>query len=144
MNASYQNPVSLWDATAAESRIDAALDGDARAEVAIVGGGYTGLACALRLAQLGVDARVLEARGVGYGGSGRNSGLVNAGLWLRPQSIIAQLGDVHGAALVRRLGDAPARVFELIDAHGIQCEAAQSGTIHARIHRAGLPSCAAI
>jgi len=130
-SAAHKTPVSLWDATAAESRIDAAFDGEVAADVAIVGGGFTGLACALRLAQRGVDARVLEARAIGYGGSGRNAGLVNAGLWVRPQDIIARLGDAHGQALVQRLGDAPARVFGLIDAHQIQCEAMRCATIHA-------------
>jgi len=129
--AAHKTPVSLWDATAAEARVDAPLDGDARAEVAIVGGGFTGLACALGLAQRGVDARVVEARGVGYGGSGRNAGLVNAGLWVPPGDIIAQLGEQHGAALVQRLAEAPARVFALIDAHQMQCEALRCATIHA-------------
>ncbi len=51
------------------------LDGDQRCEVAIIGGGYTGLSAALHLTRdYGIDARVLEAGHVGWGASGRNGG----------------------------------------------------------------------
>ena len=49
-------PLSLWDATAVEADTRADFDGDARAEVAIVGGGYTGLSTALHASQKGVEA----------------------------------------------------------------------------------------
>lgn len=50
----------------------------------MIGAGFTGLAAALRLAERGASVVVLEARDIGYGASGRNVGLVNAGLWLPP------------------------------------------------------------
>src|SRR5437870_12566062 len=51
------------------------LDGDRRADVAVIGGGYTGLAAAYRLAGThGLDAVVLEANAIGWGASGRNGG----------------------------------------------------------------------
>ena len=66
-----------------------------------------------------------------HGGSGRNVGLVNAGLWLPPQDVVRKLGETKGANLVAALGDAPETVFSLIERHQIQCEATRAGTIHA-------------
>jgi glycine/D-amino acid oxidase-like deaminating enzyme len=107
------------------------MSGDIDTDVAIVGGGFTGLSTALHLAEKGVEARVLEAETIGYGGSGRNAGLVNAGLWLPPQDVRARLGESRGASLISLLSDAPAYVFSLIERHQMQCEATRAGTIHA-------------
>lgn len=48
---------------------------------------YTGLSTALHLAERGVDAVVLEAVEIGFGGAGRNVGLVNAGMWVMPEEL---------------------------------------------------------
>ncbi len=130
-------PISLWDRTSAEPDHDEVLDGDATTDVAIVGGGYTGLATALFCAERGLGAHVLESHRIGHGGSGRNVGLVNAGLWLPPQDVRARLGEERGTALIRELGEMPARVFELIEKHRIRCEAVRKGTIHAAHSRRG-------
>ncbi len=50
------------------------LDSDRTAEVAIIGGGFTGLNAALALAKAGVKVTVLEAEHPGWGASGRNGG----------------------------------------------------------------------
>ena len=123
--------ISLWDASAAEPALSSPLDGDATTELAIVGGGFTGLSTALHAAERGIDCHVLEARQIGYGGSGRNVGLVNAGLWLPPQDVRNRLGESRGAALIKTLGDAPEYVQSLIERHQIRCEATRTGTIHA-------------
>ena len=125
------NTISLWDTSAQEVPYNNKMEGDVDTDIAIVGGGFTGNSTALHLAEKGIQCHVIEANKLGYGGSGRNVGLVNAGLWLQPQKIRAQLGDVIGTRLVKMLGEAPAYVFSLIDKHGIQCEAQQNGTIHA-------------
>jgi glycine/D-amino acid oxidase-like deaminating enzyme len=66
---------SLWRETARPAPRFAPLDGDTETEVAIIGGGYTGLSAALHLARdHGVQAVVLEAAAVGWGASGRNGG----------------------------------------------------------------------
>jgi L-pipecolate oxidase len=122
---------SLWNRSAEEPDIVTPLEGDASVEVAIVGGGFTGLSTALHGAQLGLDCHVLEAQQIGYGGSGRNVGLVNAGLWLPPQDVRAKLGEARGAALVDLLGGGPDYVMSLIEKHQIRCEATRTGTIHA-------------
>lgn len=126
-----EEPISLWDTSAEEQDYSARLDGDHHTELAIVGGGFTGLSTALHAAEKGLDCHVLEARQIGYGGSGRNVGLVNAGLWLPPQDVRAALGEERGARLVRELGDAPSYVMSLIERFQIRCEATRTGTIHA-------------
>ena len=123
--------ISLWDLSAEEPPVSTPLDGDVTTELAIVGGGFTGLSTALHAAERGIDCQVLEARQIGYGGSGRNVGLVNAGLWLPPQDVRQRLGEARGAALIETLGDAPGYVQSLIERHQIRCEATRTGTIHA-------------
>jgi glycine/D-amino acid oxidase-like deaminating enzyme len=51
----------------------------ARTDVAIIGGGYTGLSAARALARRGADATVLEQHTIGWGASGRNGGQVLPG-----------------------------------------------------------------
>lgn len=123
--------ISLWDMSAEEADYASPLDGDITTDLAIVGGGFTGLSTALHAAERGLDCHVLEARQIGYGGSGRNVGLVNAGLWLPPQDVRTRLGQAYGSRLIKTLGDAPAYVFSLIEKHQIRCEATNNGTIHA-------------
>ena len=108
------------------------------ADVVVIGAGYTGLSTALHLAQAGVSVVVLESHDVGFGGSGRNVGLVNAGMWVTPDEVVASLGEHYGERLLRVLGDAPNLVFELIDRHGIQCEPERAGTLHCAVGNGGL------
>ena len=55
------------------------LQGDTRADVCVVGGGYTGLSAALHLAESGLDVILIDAHRVGWGASGRNGGQVGSG-----------------------------------------------------------------
>ena len=125
------SPISLWDATAEEGDFGAPFDADGHADVAIVGGGFTGLSTALHCAQNQLSAHVLEAKHIGFGGSGRNVGLVNAALWLQPAEVRKRLGDTYGPRFVQRFGDGPRIVFDLIERHQIRCEATKTGTVHA-------------
>lgn len=133
------HPSSYWTATAGIAPPDdgpapAALDTD----VAIIGGGYTGLACAYHLARdHGVRATVLEANRPGWGCSGRNGGFARM-----------SLGRLTAPAMIEKWGPAVARrafhetvksldsVRALIRDGGIDCDASEAG--HLKIaHRPG-------
>jgi glycine/D-amino acid oxidase-like deaminating enzyme len=120
----------LWAATAPPAPVAPPLFAPVSADVAIVGAGYTGCSAALHLALAGVSPVVLEASEIGFGGAGRNVGLVNAGLWVMPDAVSAALGEERGEQLLRQLGEAPKLVFDLIAQHDIACEAVRSGTLH--------------
>jgi glycine/D-amino acid oxidase-like deaminating enzyme len=94
----------LEQALAAEGDPEPAarLEGDADADVAIVGGGYTGLWTALALRERAPELRVtlLEAEICGHGPSGRNGGFVH-GYWAALASIVPVLGREGGLALAR-------------------------------------------
>jgi len=128
----------LWERTAPPPSRTGPLDGEVKADVAVIGAGFTGLSAALHLAEGGAKVVVLEAVEAGFGGSGRNVGLVNAGMWVVPDELPAVLGDVHGARLLDLLGNAPRAVFDLIDKHTIECEAERQGTLHCAVGAAGL------
>ena len=75
---------SLWSATANAAPHCPPLNGEVEADVAIVGGGFTGLSAALHAAEAGLRAVVLEAESPGWGASGRNGGQVGEGQRLEP------------------------------------------------------------
>ncbi|AHG47326.1 FAD-dependent oxidoreductase [Rhizobium leguminosarum bv. trifolii CB782] len=127
----------LWEKTAGEPPATAPLQG-AVADVVIVGGGYTGLSSALHLAEAGSKVVLLEAKEIGFGGAGRNVGLINAGMWVMPDDLPGVLGPVHGERLLELLGNAPKLVMELIDKHGIACELERNGTLHCAVGADGL------
>jgi glycine/D-amino acid oxidase-like deaminating enzyme len=134
------NPLShgLWEITAPPAPPTAALSGEVRADVAVVGCGYTGLSAALHLAQAGAKVAALEAVEIGFGGAGRNVGLVNAGMWLAPDDIVARLGTEYGERLLSLLGGGPAEVYALVDKFGIDCDLVRNGTLHCAVGRSGL------
>ena len=70
---------SLYAASANPAPVYATLEESIRADVAIVGGGFTGLSAALHLAERGINAIVLETNSVGWGASGRNGGQLHSG-----------------------------------------------------------------
>lgn len=127
----------LWESTAAPAPSTSALTGDLSVNVVVVGAGYTGLSTALHLSQAGISVAVIEAVDIGFGGAGRNVGLVNAGMWIMPDLVTARLGPVLGERLTTLLGDAPQFVFDLIATYAIECEAMRTGTLHCGVGRDG-------
>ncbi|MEM1288163.1 MAG: FAD-binding oxidoreductase [Pseudomonadota bacterium] len=124
-------PISLWDSSAQEPVYEADLSVSGPVDVAIVGGGFTGLSTALHCAEAGLSVQVLEAKHIGFGGSGRNVGLVNAGVWHPPAKVKEKLGETYGPRFVKRFGEGPELVFSIIEKHQIRCEVTKTGTIHA-------------
>lgn len=128
----------LWGQSAPPALSQPKLEADLQCDVAIIGAGYTGLSAAVHLAERGMSCVVLEAEAVGFGGSGRNVGLVNAGMWVMPEALKQTLGQDLGGRMLSFLGDGPANVFDLVDRFGIACEAQKSGTLHCAVGAKGL------
>ena len=100
----------LWELTAPPAPETPSLSGHIKADVAVVGGGFTGLSTALHLVEAGAKVALLEAVEVGFGASGRNFGLVNAGMWVRPEDLPQALGAQHGERLLNLLDELNARL----------------------------------
>lgn len=128
----------LWEMTAPEAPATDSLAAATTADVVVIGAGYTGLSAALHLAQQGLGVTVLEACAPGFGGAGRNVGLVNAGMWVMPEALVDELGPVWGNRLIDFLGNAPQQVWQIIDRHAIACEAEPRGTLHLGVGEQGL------
>ena len=129
---------NLWMDGLGDDGMAAPLEGHVTADVAVIGAGFTGCSAALHLAQAGVNVRLLEARSIGFGASGRNVGLVNAGLWLSPERVEETLGQEIGLRLNTLLADGPRLVFSLVDQHAITCGDTRNGTLHCAHSHSGL------
>jgi glycine/D-amino acid oxidase-like deaminating enzyme len=137
--ASPLPPTSAW--TAAETFPETTpLEGDRRADVVVVGAGYTGLSAALHLAERGADVVVLDAAEPGWGGSGRNGGQVIPGLKHEPDELEHKFGPETGRRMWEISGGAADFVFALIARHKISCHAQACGWIGAAPHAAALES----
>ncbi|NLH82795.1 MAG: FAD-binding oxidoreductase, partial [Phyllobacteriaceae bacterium] len=120
-------PPSLWASVTPTRTPAPALDGEIHAEVAIVGGGITGLSTALALAERGRSVVLAEAAAVGWGASGRNNGQVIPTMTgAEPDGMASRFGET-GERFARLVSDSAAFVFDLVRRHGIECEAAQTG-----------------
>ncbi|MGE0719510.1 MAG: NAD(P)/FAD-dependent oxidoreductase [Alphaproteobacteria bacterium] len=122
---------SLWAATAVPGPNCPPLEGEAKADIAVVGAGFTGLSTALHLAERGARVAVLEARAVGEGASGLNGGQVIPGVKRSREELAARFGGEMAEKVVA-LGDTAAeRVYDLIRRHGIDCGLERNGWIRA-------------
>ncbi|MDP1901980.1 MAG: FAD-binding oxidoreductase [Rubrivivax sp.] len=113
---------SYYAATAGHAPSFAPLPGPTSCDVAVVGGGLTGLSAAIELRQRGFDVVLLEAREIGSGASGRNGGQAIHGLACDQAVIESQLG----LADARRVWDLSIEALDLlrqrIAVHRIECD----------------------
>ena len=120
MPAAY--PESYYTATMNRRQDYPALQGELRADVCVIGGGYTGLSSAIHLAERGYTVALLEAERIGWGASGRNGGQCSVG----QRKAQDDLEELYGKEEARRLWDlgveAVAVVRDLITRFGIDCD----------------------
>ena len=113
---------SLYAAAANPAPLYGPAEEDLRADVAIVGGGFTGLSAALSLAERGADPVVLEANSVGWGASGRNGGQMHSGQRRDQDWLESRFGIDRARQLWRLAEEAKAYTLGLIARHRIDCD----------------------
>lgn len=128
----FEKPqVSWWEASADKTLKLAAktLQNDETCDVAIIGGGYTGLSTAYHLSkEFGVDVRVLEAGHIGWGASGRNGGFCTmGGTFISPQSQIKKNGLEETKKFYKAQIDAVELVDDILSQENIDAEKQGSG-----------------
>ncbi|MBY6135090.1 FAD-binding oxidoreductase [Nocardioides marinus] len=136
LNLLYSNdrkgeyPNSWYAATATPLPPFPRLQADVRADVCIVGAGYTGLSAALHLADAGLSVVLLEAQRVGFGASGRNGGQLGSGQRMEQTGLEKLVGQDDAQKLWSLAEDAKNLVKSLIARHGIECHL-KPGVSHA-------------
>src|SRR5262245_23808864 len=120
---------NYWDASKKPRGVSPALAGEAKADVAIIGAGYTGLSTAyhLKAADPSLDVAILESETVGYGASGRNAGFV---MTLFGASL-GLMKALHGGEKVRAAHDFMVQSIAGLEAmlaeHKLDCDYQRSG-----------------
>jgi glycine/D-amino acid oxidase-like deaminating enzyme len=121
--------ISYWHDTAPAFSGAAQGPAEGHYDVAVVGGGFTGLAAARQLAKAGARVVVLEAERVGWGGSGRNGGHLNNGLAHSYLAAKAELGKERAIALYRAFDESIDTIEALIAEEGINCNFRRAGKL---------------
>jgi glycine/D-amino acid oxidase-like deaminating enzyme len=119
----------LWSETAPATPGLAGAAAPDRTDVAIVGGGYTGLAAARALARRGVDVTVLERHVLGWGASSRNGGFVLPGFKRDIEVLARKLGVAEARRLFELSTQAVEGLEALIADETIDCDYARCGTV---------------
>ena len=115
----YPRPESLPVANELPERVD----------VAVVGGGYTGLSAARTLAKSGASVAVLERETIGWGASSRNGGITGCGLKAGSRRIFKRYGEEYGRIFWRASLDAVDLIKELVNEEGVDCDFHQDGDL---------------
>lgn len=123
-----QLPETVWRLSAPPLLACPPLRGKAQADVAIVGGGFTGQMAAITLREAGRSVVLVDAAEPGWGASGRNNGQVIPGFKWDPDEIVARFG-ADAESLVAFGGEAPGLVFDTIARYGIDCSPVRKGWI---------------
>jgi glycine/D-amino acid oxidase-like deaminating enzyme len=122
--------LSYWADTAPRYKPDPS-DLPAKADVVVVGGGYTGISAARVMAERGASVTLLEARDLGWGASTRNAGMMIVGLKHGPQVLVKQFGEELGRKLFDTTLEANRFVEEMINREQIDCEYGRVGHLTA-------------
>ncbi len=96
--------------------------GEVRADVCVIGAGYTGLSAALDLAAAGYKVVVLESETVGFGASGRNGGQVCTGFSSGQQKIEAQIGPADARRCFVLAEESKQLLRDRVATHAIDCD----------------------
>ena len=118
---------NFWLTTAEMPKTDPALPLPGGVNVAIIGGGFTGLSAARTLAKLGAKVAVLEAETIGWGASSRNGGMVLTGLKLGVNKLISMYGRERTQRMYAASLATIDCVEKLVSEEKIDCDFLRSG-----------------
>jgi glycine/D-amino acid oxidase-like deaminating enzyme len=131
---------NYWWETAAPPLLQSRMDLPESVEVAVIGGGFTGLSAARALAKRGVQVAVLEAETAGWGASSRNGGMVLTGLKLPVPTLIRR----YGKQVVQRMYAASMEsidcVEQIIREERIDCNFSRCGHLEVAVKQAHFDS----
>jgi len=121
MRTACEHTSSYYAATANTSARYPELQGEHQFDVAIVGGGFTGVSTMLHLAERGYDVALIEANRIGWGASGRNGGQLIDG-FVDADRIEKRLG-ADAARITYQMGlDCRDIVLQRIEKYSIDCD----------------------
>lgn len=103
------------------------LDGDASADVVVIGGGYTGLHAALNARARGFSVILLEAGRIGWGASGRNGGQMIPGWRKGASELVHRFGESKAKQLFDLALEARTLTLSAITEHNIDCDLRTNG-----------------
>ncbi len=129
---------SYYVATANPFAPAARLEGEASADVVVIGGGYTGLHTALNAAERGYSVILLEAGRIGWGASGRNGGQMIPGWRKSAGELIVRYGEARARLLFGLALEARTHTLERIVRHDIRCDARLNGHLTLAAKRSDL------
>jgi gamma-glutamylputrescine oxidase len=125
---------SLWTATAGPAPALQSLTGDRQCDVAIIGGGYTGLSAAHHIASSGREPIVIEANTLAWGASGRNGGVVSPKFRVGFPTLMARFGRDTALQMYRTGYQAVDSLVEMVDMLGLTEARLQMGGHIAAAH----------
>lgn len=117
------NP-SIWEATARDQRFDT-LSSDLTVDVAIVGGGITGVTAAALLAASGQSVALVEAQRIGRSTTARSTGNLYATVDQQLYVVAEKWGEDVAQAVTQSRRAALDQIAALIDTHAIDCDYAE-------------------
>lgn len=117
-----EHPDSYYVATARPFPLLPELPGDTEADVAVIGGGYTGVSAALNLAERGYNVVLIDQARIGWGASGRNGGQINTGLRQGAMELVARYGRDRAKALFDIAEEGRTIIHERVARHRIRCD----------------------
>ena len=100
-----------------------------RADVIIIGGGYTGFGAAIPLARAGLDVVMLERDQIGSGASTRNGGITSGNLRLSFENLVKRFGAEKAAAFFQEAKAARADLLQFITDEKIHCDLQECGRL---------------
>jgi len=130
---SHYRTRSFWHEVAPPYEPGPSLEGERRADVAIIGGGYTGLWTAyhLKTEQPSLEVAVLEQEVAGYGASGRNGGFAMTLLAHSLNDLKEQFGSAEAREAYKAVAVAVDGIGQFAKENGVDCDYEKNGIITA-------------